>query len=95
MKEPAQDKILLVQAAGSKSSCSYSLGVCKPRRWKKLEKKDWGELTDPNADADDHGNSWGAVAKRFQGVDSDVAAVSAHRCQSDAGGLNCHLREAT
>lgn len=54
---------------------------------------DWGGLTDPNADADDHGYLWGAVAQRFQGVDGDVAAVSAHGCQSDARGLDRHLRE--
>ena len=47
--------------------------------------------TDPNADADDHGYPWGAVAERFQRVDCDVTAVPAHSCQSDTGGLDRHL----
>lgn len=47
--------------------------------------------TNPNADADDHGHFWGAVAERFQRVDCDVTAVPAHCCQSDTGGLDCNL----
>lgn len=52
------------------------------------------EHTDPNADANDHGYFWGAVAERFQRVDCDVAAVPTHSCQSDACGLDCHLVKA-
>lgn len=51
----------------------------------------WAEHTNPNADADDHGYSWGAVAERFERVDGDVAAITAHGRQGDAGGLDCHL----
>lgn len=49
--------------------------------------------TNPNADANDHGYSWGAVAERFQRVDCGVTAVSAHGCESDARGLDCHLAQ--
>lgn len=58
-----------------------------------LKRNDEWELTDPDANADDHSDSWGAVAKRFQWVDCDIAAVSTHSGQGDAGGLYRHLGE--
>lgn len=36
--------------------------------------------TNPNADANNHGYFWGAVAERFQWVDCGITAVSTHRC---------------
>ena len=47
--------------------------------------------TDPNADADDHGDPGRAVAERLERVHGDVAAVAAHGCQGDARGLHRHL----
>lgn len=49
--------------------------------------------TYPDADANDHGYPWGAVAERFQWVDCDVATVPTHSCQSDACGLDCYLKD--
>lgn len=48
--------------------------------------------TYPDADANNHGHSRGAVAERFQWVDCDIATVPTHSCQSDACGLDCYLK---
>lgn len=108
MKEPGQDEDCVSSSSCDHTlykACSdwtYSLTLCWNGQivritWKLGGNDKSGIIksaghTYPDADANNHGYSRGAVAERFQWVDCDIATVPTHSCQSDACGLDCYLK---